>query len=188
MKQRFKVSQKAQMPAQMFGYLFAIFVIGLLVIFGVKAIMSLMGTVEEVNLLAFKTDMESTAKRISPNFGKWEKVSFELPFEIEKVCFVQHVSYKDMSITKDQEGLCDGSDLNNEDYHYLMCDAWKDVQSTNVFTHPFEALQGGGIDLGPIEVFDQTNNPQHYLCVPIVAGKLNLKMTGKGDRILIQPR
>jgi hypothetical protein len=169
--------KKAQIQSQLFIYLLAIIVIGFLLVFGTRAIMSLFSTVDEIDLLKFKTDIESNAKRIAPNYGKWEKFSFDVPREIEKVCFVEH---EGVDITAKQgAGLCDDM---HSDYHFLMCNSWKDALSANVFTVPFQSLQGGSIYLGEVQI----NGPDDYLCVPVVDGKLDLKLVGRGNSLLIE--
>ena len=47
--------KKAQIQSQLFIYLLAIIVIGFLLVFGTRAIMSLFSTVDEIDLLKFKT-------------------------------------------------------------------------------------------------------------------------------------
>lgn len=173
-------TKNGQIQTQMFVYLLAIIIIGLLLMFGVRSILDLLGKEKDIGLLKFKTEIESAAKRIAPNYGKWEKISFDIPREIETVCFVQHQPYMNDIFYKEQEGLCDP---NNEDYHFLMCNSWKDVQTANVFTEPFDALEGGSIYLSEVEV---RNPGKHYLCVEIVDGKLNVKIVGRGNRILIE--
>ena len=172
--------KKAQIQAQLFIYILAIIVIGFLLVFGTRAIMDLFSTVDEIDLLKFKTDIESNAERIAPNYGKWEKFSFDVPREIEKVCFVEHENLA--LATKQGEGLCD--DL-HPDFHFLMCNSWKDALSANVFTVPFQSLQGGSIYLGEVKV-NSPSNQAHYLCVPVVDGKLDLKLIGRGNHLFIE--
>ena len=63
-----------------------------------------------------------------------------------------------------------------------MCNAWQDDTSRNVYTNPFDELEVG-IDLGAIEV---GTADQNYLCIDTADHVLQIKMTGKGDRALIE--
>ena len=63
-----------------------------------------------------------------------------------------------------------------------MCQAWQDDTTRNVYTDPFDQLDVG-INLGAMEV---GTSDQDYLCVDTSASRLKIKMTGTGDRVLLE--
>ncbi len=63
-----------------------------------------------------------------------------------------------------------------------MCQTWQDDTTRNVYTDPFDELDLG-VDLGPMEV---GSADEDYLCIDTSADILKIKMTGKGDRVLVE--
>ncbi len=172
-------NKKAQ-TSEIFFFILAIVIIGLLLLFGVKYIMELGSKVNQIELVQFKTDVENYADEYRPVFGKWKKLTISVPVGILKVCFVQHETFTDKKLDiAHEEGLCK---KDNEDYNLFMCNAWQDDISRNVYTNPFDELEVG-IDLGAIEV---GTADQNYLCIDTSDHILQIKMTGKGDRVLIE--
>lgn len=174
--------KQAQIQSQMFIYLLAILVIGLLLLFGTKSILRLFQQVDDVDFLTFKTEIEAAGSRIAPNYGTWEKFQLSVPAAVEKVCFIQHKAYPETAIFyKDQEGLCLFGDA---DYEFLVCDAWKEGVLHNVYPIPYADFQAGeGIYLGELEV---KNAGKHYLCIPVFDRTLSVKMVGRGNRVLVE--
>ncbi len=170
-------NNKAQ-TSEIFFFILAIVIIGLLLLFGVKYIMELGSKVNQIELVQFKTDLESYADEYRPVFGKWKKLTFSVPVGILKVCFVQHETFNDAALYYQGEGLCK---KDHEDYNLFMCNAWQDDTSRNVYTDPFDELELG-IDLGAIEV---GTADQNYLCIDTSDHVLQIRIEGKGDRALI---
>jgi hypothetical protein len=173
-----QLSKKGQ-TTQIFFFILAIIVIGLLLLFGVKYIMELGAKVDQIDLVRFKTDMEGYAQEITPVYGRWKKLDISVPAGIDKICFVQYSTGSETPLYHTQEGLCDNT---HEDYSFLMCQAWQDDVSRNLYTEPFDRLDVG-IDLGTIEV---GSVDQYYLCVDTSDGLLRIKMTGYGDHLLVE--
>jgi hypothetical protein len=63
-----------------------------------------------------------------------------------------------------------------------MCNAWQEDTTRNVYTDPFDELDIG-INLGAIDVDDSST---YYFCMDTSSGILKIKMTGKGDKVLIE--
>lgn len=177
------MKKKAQIQSQMFIYLLAIFIIGLLLLFGVKSILQLFKQADDIDFLTFKTEIEAASQRIASNYGKWEKLTFTLSSHVEKICFVQHKAYPEAAIFyKDQEGLCLAQ---HPDYDFLVCDAWKEGVLYNVYPLPFSDFQAGeGIYLGELEV--RNNQGKHYLCMPVSNGKITIKLVGQGNHVIVE--
>ncbi len=169
---------KAQ-TAEIFFFILAIVIIGLLLLFGVKYIMELGTKVNQIDIVLFKTDLESYANEIRPVYGKWKKLEIDVPAGIEKVCFVQHETFTESPLYQQQEGICLKEDA---DYNFLMCNAWQEDSTRNVYTDPFDELDVG-INLGAIDVGDANTN---YLCIDASSHFIRIKMTGEGDRVVIE--
>ena len=92
-----KRNKKAQ-TSEIFFFILAIVIIGLLLLFGVKYIMELGSKVNQIELVQFKTDLENSAEEYRPVYGKWKKLTFSVPVGILKVCFVQHETFTAASI------------------------------------------------------------------------------------------
>lgn len=174
--------KKAQ-TSEIFFFILAILIIGLLLLFGVKYIMELGNKVNQIELVQFKTDLESSADEIRPVYGKWRKLELSVPQGVEAVCFVQHDTYSAAPLYIQQQGLClEG----NDEYNFLMCNAWQDDPSRNVYTDPFDELEIG-IFIEGLEVRQTTAmGDVYYLCTDTSSGVLQVKMTGKGDRVFIE--
>lgn len=174
---------KYAQTTEIFYFILAIIVIGLLLLFGVRYIMELGEKVEQIDLVRFKIDLEGYAQEIAPVYGKWQKLELAVPSGIEKVCFVQLETFSGMSLYKQQQGLCTKG---HEDYNFLMCQAWQDDSGRNVYTDPFDELEIG-IYLGPLEVSgEDIDDEQYYLCAGTTDHYLHIKMIGYGDRVLIE--
>ncbi len=174
---------------EIFYFILAIIVMGLLLLFGVRYIMELGEKVEQIDLVRFKTDLEGYAKQIAPVYGKWRKLEqLAVPSGIDRICFVQLERFdveelKTELLYKQQKGLCTKG---HEDYDFLMCQAWQDDATRNVYTDPFDEL-AIGIFLGPLEVKGKdAEEEQYYLCIDTTDHYLRIKMTGYGDRVLIE--
>ena len=141
--------------------------------------MELGNKINEIDLVRFKTDLEGYANDIRPVYGKWQKLDIDVPSGIDRVCFVQMETFTDAPLYIQEEGLCQ---KDSADYNFLMCQAWQDDSTRNVYTDPFDELDVG-VDLGAMEIADADTN---YLCIDTSSNVLRIKMTGKGDRLLLE--
>lgn len=174
---KMQLNTKAQ-TSEIFFFILAIIIIGLLLLFGVKYIIELGTKVSQIDLVQFKTDLEGYADEIRPVYGKWKKIELTIPAGIDRVCFVQFPTTSDTFYIQDQ-GICQ---KDSADYDFLMCQAWQDDTTRNVYTDPFDELDIG-IDLGAMDVGDADTN---YLCIDTSSNILKIKMTGRGDHVLVQ--
>ncbi|MBI4896135.1 MAG: hypothetical protein HY832_01150 [Candidatus Aenigmarchaeota archaeon] len=168
--------------AEIFFFILAIVIIGLLLLFGVKYIMELGTKINQIDVVQFKTDLEGYANDIRPVYGKWKKIEMNVPAGIDHVCFVQMETFTARQLTaidKRQEGLCQ---KDSPDYNFNICQAWQDDSTQNVYVEPFVKLDVG-ITLGAMEV---GTADEDYLCIDTSAHILNIRMTGKGDRVLVE--
>lgn len=145
-----------------------------------------MKKVDTINIVQFKTDLETSIEKIRSDYGSWRVLEFDVPEEITAVCFLEY----DVPIKIDiSSSLC----LQEQpDFDYLICNAWTDYEAQvddgssmaefpNVYAKPSSAIESD-INIGRIE----TTTGDYYLCVEAVAGKIKIKATGLGDGTRIE--
>lgn len=180
----FRKAKNAQVSTQLFLYILAIIIIGLLLIFGVKYIGELVNTTIEISLVQFKTDLQTNIDDIRPNYGKWRKLEITVPAEITEICFLEY----DIPQQPQTLPIC----LQDSEYYdYLMCNAWMDYEAQvdsgadinefpNVFAKPSGSIKSD-ITIGRIET-----SGDYYLCVPAIGNSIKIKAIGLGDGTQIE--
>lgn len=81
-------NKKAQISGQVFVYVLAAVVIGLLLFIGVKAITSIATMGSRVNLDSLKSDFQSNVETISRQYGSVKKIELNIPNAFDEICFV----------------------------------------------------------------------------------------------------
>ncbi|MFH1439785.1 MAG: hypothetical protein ABIG89_04410 [Candidatus Woesearchaeota archaeon] len=161
-----KFKRKSQVE-QMLFYILAIFVIGMILLLGVKYIGKLLKQVETIDLVEFKTSLQDDTDVMVTKYGSWKVKTYVVPKELKKVCFFTADKYK--------SGCIDLPDLDP-----VMCDAWQSG-SQNVMTVPF--VLESPINLTKMIV--DKDIPQGYKCFAVSDRKLSVKMTGIGNGVMI---
>ena len=167
--------RKAQIPSQMFTYIFVLLVIGMLMFFGVKWIGSIMDKEEQISNAKVKINMENAFEEIKHNYGSWENEEFRVPGKVNRVCFLDK-GYSQQG----GEGFYEYTDLctsGTDDYDPLICDAWG-AEDQNVVFDPMDAVEIS-VDVRDVEV------DGGYLCVNNTNGRIRVKLTGKGDVVKV---
>ena len=153
---------------QGFFYILALFIIGSILLLGVKYVGKLLTQVEQIDLVEFKTSLQDDVDIMSTKYGSWKKKAYVVPKDIKKVCFFTIDKYSP---------ACN----NHEDLDLIMCDAWKDgVQ--NVMTVPF--VLETPINLSRMEM-DNSEFPKGFNCFDAVSKRIEIKITGKGNGVVI---
>ena len=161
------LSRKSQIASQIFIYIIAIFVFSVILLYGYKAIKEFRDRSEQIAFIKFRTDLISTVKRVSPDFGTIEKKEFFIGGEYDKVCFVQ--TYKPNK-----------NDILNKIGNVGDMVVWDSVNSDvnkNVFL--FATKLQESFDVGKI------NPTGRYLCIDTINGKVKIQFEGKGDHAYI---
>ena len=153
--------KKAQIMGQVFVFILAAALFILILTYGYKAIAGFGKRSEQVALIEFQTQLESSVKSISLDYGSIKKIELTLPTKYTEICFV------DLELPPSEDF---------EQIHPRMYEAWE-TQTQNVFLTPMEEapINAGKIFLGP----------SGFLCLPITSGKLNLRFEGLGDKASI---
>ena len=79
--------KKAQIASQIFVYIFALFVISLILWFGVKAIYSFTKQAEEIELVRIETDLKARISSVAAEYDTREKVEVRLSKKFKDICF-----------------------------------------------------------------------------------------------------
>lgn len=190
--------KKSQMPSQIFIYVLAIIIIGVILLVGYNAITDVLKRMNQISEVQFKEDLTAAINRVKPNFGREEKREFEVPKEYNEMCFADNVDY--------------GSLVNNGHSGIPQYAVLDDAISTNknVFllknTHQIgQPLEIKKIRVGwdsttiphgtPVDQqFDtpQPPDPDGYLvkmrCLEIKGGRLSIDIIGKGNYVIIHKR
>ena len=161
--------------SQIFVYITAIIIFGVIFLFGYKAINHFLDESDKVGYITFKTDMEKAVRTIKNDFDSVIVYSAERPLRVPsrytEVCFV------DFGFTR---GACPA------ELSPAACDSWKtypdwEQTTANVFTVPDGPVQ---IKVTPVKLADVQGNPVSHLCVA-TRGRVDVRMVGKGSYTLV---
>ena len=160
------INKKGMGVGQVFLFIIAAITFSLIMIFGYKAITGFIDSGEKVAFVQFKTDLESSIKRIYTEFGSVRIREYRLPLKYEQICFVN----------LDAQANSDLLAINPEAYS-----VWKranddrrgyEEENINVFLIPPSDV--------PIKVF-RIRMENDFLCPPIFNGRFSLLLEGRGD-------
>jgi hypothetical protein len=173
------ISKKAMGIGQVFIFIVAAITFGLIMIFGYKAIAGFISQGEQVEFVQFKNDLENNIKKIYTEYGSVRTITFDLPVDFKRICFVD-MNWKDGDVTP-PDCVVDVNDR-SKDLDPVACSVWKnaggyDSVDENVFLDPVAPVK---IKVFNIEV------DGGYLCIPVRKGSFSLRLEGKGDRTKIQ--
>ncbi|MBI2138395.1 hypothetical protein HYU13_02305 [Candidatus Woesearchaeota archaeon] len=160
--------KKAEIEGQIFVYILTIVVFSLILLYGYRSLTGIKEKTDQVSLIKFKTDLTSAIKRIAPDFGTLKKEEFFIGGEFRKICFVQS-----FNPPANLQSLI--NDDTNPDKNPLISDSVQSRTGDNTFL--LSNKLEDSFNIGPIEV-----NPNGYLCLPFLNGKVKVSFLGKGDR------
>jgi len=161
------MNRKGMTIGMVFIFIVAAVTFALIMIFGYKMITDFMAKGGEVEFFQFKSDLETSVKKIYTEYGSVRMEEYSLPMEFERICFVDL-------------GMDCPEDCNFDAY---ACDVWKDAgdyegADENVFLKPLSEI---AIKVYKIELYEN-DEKKGYLCFDIVKGRFKLRLEGRGDR------
>lgn len=180
------------MPSQIFIYIIAIILFAFILIYGYNAIREFTKKAEDVTYLKFVSSLENTIKQNS-GYGDIEIKKFSISSDYEKICFVDLNDKSTFTIKEEDTCLCKrAAGCPPEDFDPVICDGWKD-RKQNVFLVPpaptpitvWNATVDGNDDGKEDTGTSCAGTNCFYLCLPIANGKLDLRLEGKGNRVVI---
>ncbi|MBW2967496.1 hypothetical protein KY362_03345 [Candidatus Woesearchaeota archaeon] len=175
-------SRKGQIAGQIFIYIIAVVVVGLIIVYGYSAIKGFTQRGEEVEYIGLKTNIENAVKGITSDFGSIKRPDITIPGKYEYVCFVN----KDLA--KSPEGkakietdsICTGLGVDTAMHSPVACAAW-DIGRDNVFLLPDGS---DSFDVGEITIKRPgVTGSADSLCFEVVGNKINMQLKGLGDRV-----
>ncbi|MBW2987074.1 hypothetical protein KY336_00860 [Candidatus Woesearchaeota archaeon] len=81
------MKKRGQIEARIIIYVLAVFIAGIILIYGYTVIKGLTGTQEDILLLSFKEDVKAEVEEKSYEFRSSEKLTFTVPKKFTKVCY-----------------------------------------------------------------------------------------------------
>jgi len=154
--------KKSQMVGQVFIYIVTVVVVGIILLFGYNAIMTVKEKSDGVIISKFKSDVANMVEITASDFGSVKIKSFELPARYTKACFVKNYGgYPTLAGTN----------------YPIMEDSVNDKVDKNLFLiedSVRESFFVGDIDItGDVHCFDTINN------------RIKVKFEGKGNHALL---
>ncbi len=163
------MNRRAQVIGQVFVFIIAGLVFVLILAYGYKAIVNFMERGEEVQIIDFRNELNSAITMIKRDYGSVQRVDLRMPSNAREVCFVTS-DPADVRVPGWEEEL--------KNSRPLMHSAWS-IGKENVFLVPKQPA--------PIIIADIVVEPETagYLCLPIVNGKVSIRVEGTGNKALI---
>src|SRR3989338_11566318 len=124
-----RLSKKGLGIGQVFIFIVAALTFALIMIFGYKSITQFIEKGEQIEFVQFKSDLESSIKRIYSQYGARSTQQFTLPGKYEQICFV------DLEANEETPGQVDQLCTKNQ----AACLAWQDALAV---TDPKEKFAG----------------------------------------------
>ncbi len=165
--------KKAQIAGQIFIYMMAVVVVGLIIAYGYSAIKSFSDKGEEVESITLRKSLENSVKAIVSDYGSIKRPSLSIPGKYDFVCFADKARLGDA----DNTALCGAPGGDPDHFHPIACSAWKTGRD-NVFLVPDGS---DSFDVGEIVIKDN----QPFICLDVVNNKMKLQLEGLGDRVQI---
>lgn len=174
-KKRFskkEFNKKGLGVGEVFVFIVAALTFALVMIFGYKAITDFLQSGEKVAFFQFKTNLESSVKRIYTEYGSVRVEHFTLPAKYSQICFVDLDAPPDPALR----------DLDLGAYALWEMSSGYDTIGENVFLKPVAPK----IKVHKISI----NSPdgKDFLCLPVKDGQFTIILEGKGDKTEISPK
>jgi len=189
-----KLNRKGVGVAQVFIFMLAAISFALIMIFGYRAVQGFLSSGEEVQLVQFRTELDSSIKKIYTEYGSVREENYKAPTNYQKICFVNleyPATATDIANLKKEDfqaGLA-LEEARNFQINEQKSEAGYERVDENVFLSPStERLTQIKVYRISIGNESDTNAEYPYACVPIRNGAFSLILEGKGDRTKIYPR
>ncbi len=157
---------------EVFVFIVAALTFALIMIFGYKAIIGFLQSGEEVAFVQFKTNLESSIKRIYTEYGSVRVEQFTLPAKYSQICFVDLDAPYDSELCKYDLGACNLWEMSSS---YASVDE-------NVFLKPVAP------EIKVHKISIASPDGKDFLCLPVTDGQFTVILEGKGDRTEVSPK
>ncbi|MFH1064243.1 MAG: hypothetical protein V1729_04140 [Candidatus Woesearchaeota archaeon] len=165
--------KKAQIAGQIFIYMMAVVVVGLIIAYGYSAIKSFSDKGQEVESITLRKSLENSVKAITSDYGSIKRPDTSIPGKYEFVCFTDKARIGDA----DNTAFCGAPGGDPRQYYPIACAAWKTGRD-NIFLVPDGS---DSFDVGEIVIKDN----QPFICLEVINNKIKLQLEGLGDRVQV---
>ncbi len=159
-------NKKGDITGQLFIFILALVLFGLILIYGYKAIKTFGEKGRETAFIEFKDSLETAIKTSLMDYGSVKKFKLNLPFEYTEICFI------------DLETIATKANKLNElaGARPLIYNAVESGTSQNVFLMPMALTE--------LKV-EKLDISEGYLCIWNTKLGITLRLEGKGDRVVV---
>jgi hypothetical protein len=162
--------KKAQNVGQIFVYILAIVIVGIILLFGYNAIRDMTKRMNDIGIVDFQKSLESDIKTTTSQYGTLLTKEYQLSNDYKEVCFVRNY------FTSNTDSL----EITQLDNHPLIKDSVESNTAKNTFLiqnngQLAESFQMGTISLGDVD----------FKCFNVKNSRLTIRMEGKGNHIVI---
>lgn len=156
--------KRAQISGQIFIYILAIIIAGLIILYGYRAVDDLIKRQRDVALINFKTELIGDIEKVAGSYGELKTQTYVLPPGTTEICFVDF-NIKPTLIGKPEYNLINGV-----------------IQSgaeQNIFLIPPAKIPLYAEHL-------EVSGPDYYLCISGRQGRVRLILEGFGNRTVVK--
>lgn len=163
--------KKAQLIGQVFVFLTAAILFGMVLLYGYKAIATFGQQRRDVALIEFQDDLRAAVAKVAIDYGSVKKFVINVPADYDEVCFI------DLETVK-QRGIPDFI----RDERPLIANEIEGGSDQNVFLKPFpdQPLRIPTIAVGG------ESEEEGYLCIENTRVGVILKLSGLGDKAKVE--
>jgi len=154
--------RKAQIVGQIFIYIIAVVISGLIIIYGYKAVLNFRETSEKTSMIKFQKELENKFDEMAVSYGDLEIADFEVN-NVNEVCFV-NTSFIGQSNTPITNNIIKSSVESGVQKNVFLC-----PDCTTSFY------------VGQISVLNSTHPGFH--CFKVSASHFKVKLEGKGKYV-----
>ena len=169
-KEEEKMNKRAQVIGQIFIFIIAGIVFILILLYGYRSIMSFLERGEDVQMIDLTNEIESAITVIKRDYGSVQKVILKVPTKTTEICFV----------TTNSGDARAGWEETFKAEQPMFYTSWVS-ENENIFLVP--KLPTTKVNFITDIVVDPEG--KGYACIPVVAGKVALRIEGTGNRALI---
>lgn len=158
------VSKKGFSAAQVLIFIIAGIVFALILVFGYSAVSDMLKSSSDIMIVELKSDLESSIASVKRSFGSVRKVDLRVPESVEELCFFDFGKCNLLSGVLSSSGK-------PLDWAVSACASG----SSNVFSIPRD------VELSISDI----RTDSAFVCVRAQAGVVSVRLTGKGDSVLV---
>lgn len=163
----FFTKNKRSQANQVFIYILSVIIIGIILLFGYRAISQFGEKAEQVSYIKFKTDIQSIVRTMSSDYGSVKREEFIVGSVYKQICFVD----SDATVS-----------TLSDDIHPVI----KDMVGSGVDKNTFLMTDSieESFNVGKLEVDD--DGPDSFICINSINGRIKVEFEGLGDRTKIR--